>query len=268
METGTMSKAVEKFIEQLEDKWGAVPAPGNVSPKVKAVGTPDGKSGMAYTATPMKADPVIGDMTDGAALSIPTLPVGYSTPANCASLETAIKEMGALPAWEWSDLLEKMKVMSADELKEFTDLKVKEKAMKTKAKSKVPKGAFDVSKMMTAPTVTMGKATKLYQPVNGTSSGSRYFIIAISPAIKVAARWKTGPGSEGLALRVEGPGLSNPYTVTLLEQIGLDVKSTAHMSAHLTVTSAIEARKAIGALLYAINEDWTTPRPDPGVICV
>jgi len=101
------------------------------------------------------------------------------------------------------------------------------KGMKLMVKHKVPKSAFDITKMFTAPTVTMIKATKLYQPVSGTSSGSRYFIIALSPAIKVAARWKKGHASEGLALRVEGPGLSDPHTVTVLEQIGLDIKSRA-----------------------------------------
>ena len=142
---------------------------------------------------------------------------------------------------------------------------VKEKKMQT---TKPAKGTFDTSKLLTAPTVTMMKATKLYQPVKGTSSGSRYFIIAIGPSIRVAARWKTAPNSEGLALRVEGSGLNHPETTLLLEQIGLDKKSASHMSAHLTVANEIEARKAIGALLYAINEPWTTPTPDPGVICV
>ena len=140
--------------------------------------------------------------------------------------------------------------------------------METKTLAKVPKGTFDVSKMLTAPTVTMLKATKLYQPVRGTSSGSRYFMIAIGPDLRVAARWKQAPASEGLALRVEGKGLTNPYTVKLLEQIGLDKKSEVHMSAHLTVTNDIEARKAIGALLFAINEPWTTPPPDPERICI
>lgn len=238
-----MSEAVDKLITDLENNWGAKPKPGNVSPQAKAV--PEGEYGIAYTAKPVKADPVIMDAVD----------VTDIVDLKDVALATAIDEMGAIPgsaAPPWHPNCDN----------------VKEKTMKPKTLATVPKGTFDVSKLMTAPTTTMLKATKLYQPVRGTSSGSRYFIIAISKAIRVAARWKQASNSEGLALRVEGSGLSNPYTVKMLEQIGLDKKSEIHMSAHLTVTSDIEARKAIGALLFAINEPWTTPRPDPGVICV
>ena len=231
-----MSKAVDKFIYDLETNWGAKPKPGNVSPGAKPVGKgkPDGSGGMYYTADPVKADPVILDATDGKA---PPTPM-YDLDAMNAALD-------------------------ADDV---TDQEITK--MDTKTLAKVPKGTFDVSKMLTAPTVTMLKATKLYQPVRGTSSGSRYFMIAIGPDLRVAARWKQAPASEGLALRVEGKGLTNPYTVKLLEQIGLDKKSEVHMSAHLTVTNDIEARKAIGALLFAINEPWTTPPPDPERICI
>jgi hypothetical protein len=152
---------------------------------------------------------------------------------------------------------------AADAAKEVKEMQIHETGV-----TKVPKGTFDVSKLLTAPTVTMMKATKLYQPVKGTSAGSRYFMIAIGPALRVAVRWKTGPSTESLALRVEGSGLGNPYTVKMLEQIGLDTKSATHMSAHLTAANDIEARKALGALLFAINEPWTTPMPDPAVVCV
>lgn len=153
------------------------------------------------------------------------------------------------------------KVLNEDDAKE-NEMQI------SKTNVKIPKGAFDTSKLLTAPTVTMMKATKLYEPVRGTSSGSRYFMFAISPALRVAVRWKTTPSAEGLALRVEGSGLNNPYTVKMLETIGLDKKSDTHMSAHLTVANEIEARKALGALLFALNEPWSTPTPDPSVVCV
>lgn len=251
-----MSDAVDKLIIDLEKNWGAKPKPGNVSPSKEesfamaygakpaskiihvAKVVPVGDGGMEYTAKPIDdADVALMDPNDSA-------------------LATAIEAMGALPENEkppWHP---------------GCTTKENEMQVSKPVKMKVPKGCFDTTKMLTAPTVTMLKAKKLYQPVKGTSSGSRYFMIAISPALRVAARWKMSPMSEGLALRVEGAGLSNPDTVKMLEEIGLDAKSPTHMSAHLTVTNAIEARKAIGALLYAINEDWTTPRPDPEVICV
>jgi hypothetical protein len=243
METEPMSEAVDKFITDLEENWGAKPKPGNVSPskeesfaaahggKPKAKATPDGHGGMIYTATPKKAGPVV---VDGNGPMIPTP-------------EYSLKNLN--------------KILDEDE-------KVVKMQISKSAKVKVPKGCFDTSKMLTAPTVTMMEATKLYQPVRGTSSGSRYFMFAISPALRVAVRWKSTPSSEGLALRVEGSGLTNPYTVKMLEQIGLDKKSDTHMSAHLTAANDIEARKALGALLFALNEPWSTPTPDPGVVCV
>lgn len=242
METKPMSKAVDKFIVDLENNYGATPKLGNVSPQAKT--KKDGKYGVAYTATPKKADPVIVELPDGTSES---------------SLATAIEEMNAVlpdgePTYE----------------EEYAAAHGKENEMQVSkpVKMKVPKGCFDVSKMLTAPTVTMLEAKKLYQPVRGTSSGSRYFMIAIGPALRVSARWKTSPTAEGLALRVEGAGLSNPDTVKLLVQIGLDLKSPTHMSAHLTVANVVEARKAIGALLMAINEPWSTPMPDPEVVCL
>jgi len=251
METGKMSKAVDKFINDLEENWGAKPKAGNVSPTVKV--TPTGDGGVTYTADPVKApiDTLMDALDEMAEEPTPT-PM-YDLDAMNAELDEGE------PTYEEEYAAAHGITLDADDITE-------EETKMTKAT--VPKGTFDVSKLMSAPTVTMLQATKLYQPVRGTSSGSRYFIIALSPALKVAARWKQAPASEGLALRVEGKGLTNPYTVKLLEQIGLDKKSEVHMSAHLTVTNDIEARKAIGALLYAINEPWTTPRPDPEVICV
>ncbi len=127
-------------------------------------------------------------------------------------------------------------------------------------------GVFDLAKLKTAKVVPLMNATKLYQPVNGTSSGSRYFALAIGPNLRVAGRWQSSSGGHSLALRVEGPGLDEEETKALVVGCGLDFKSPKHASVHLSSDSMIDIRKAVGALLFGLGELWETGAPNPHVI--
>ncbi len=127
-------------------------------------------------------------------------------------------------------------------------------------------GTFDLKKLKTAKVVPLLNATHFYQPVKGTSSGSRYFVLALGPNLRVAGRWNVGGGGHGLALRVEGPGLEAEETKALVVACGLDFKSATHASVHLSSGSDIDIRKAVGALLIGLGEPWLTPMPSPNVI--
>ena len=125
---------------------------------------------------------------------------------------------------------------------------------------------FNLAKLKSAKTVPLMEAEKLYQPVRGTSSGSRYFVLAIGPKLRVAGRWMSGGNGHGLALRVEGPGLEIEETKALVSAVGLDFKSPTHASVHLSSTSEIEILKAVGALLFGLDQEWTTTMPNPHTI--
>ena len=125
---------------------------------------------------------------------------------------------------------------------------------------------FDLTQLKTATTVPLMKATHLYQPVKGTSSGSRYFALAIGAQIRIAGRWQKSHNGHGLALRVEGPGLDDEGVKAIIVGCGLDFKSSKHASVHLSSESEIDIRKAVGALLLGLSVDWETPIPNPHVI--
>ena len=59
---------------------------------------------------------------------------------------------------------------------------------------------FPADKLKTAPTVPLLQATQLYQPVKGSSSHSRYFLVGANSELRIAARYK----QQSLSIRVEG----------------------------------------------------------------
>ena len=62
---------------------------------------------------------------------------------------------------------------------------------------------FDQKTMFTAPLTKLRDATQLYQPVSGTSGGSRYFMVAANQDLRIGARLHGGT----LSVRIEGPGV-------------------------------------------------------------
>ena len=122
---------------------------------------------------------------------------------------------------------------------------------------------FDLKQLKTAVTVPLLDATHLYQPVNGTSNGSRYFVLALGERIRVAGRWQK---SGKFAIRIEGEGVKDQDNHAMFEEIGLDQKSNTHWSIHLDASSDVAARKAVGAVLLGLSTEWHTGVPNPHVI--
>ena len=67
---------------------------------------------------------------------------------------------------------------------------------------------FDAKTMFTAPLTKLRDATQLYQPVSGTSGGSRYFMVAANQDLRIGARLHGGT----LSVRIEGPGWKKHVT--------------------------------------------------------
>ncbi|MCO5157860.1 MAG: hypothetical protein M9945_14120 [Aquamicrobium sp.] len=133
------------------------------------------------------------------------------------------------------------------------------------AASKVTPGwqSFDLDKIKTADLVKLRDATLMYQPVHGSSAGSRYFMVAGNSSIRVAARYKGGT----LSIRLEGPGLSDHKKK--IEAIGFSKlsKSEQYASVHLDVGGdLLLANKTLGAFLVGLGVSLETPIPDLALI--
>lgn len=122
---------------------------------------------------------------------------------------------------------------------------------------------FDMDKLGTAPTVKLRDAKMLYQPVMGTSEGSRYFLVAANKDMRVAARYKGG----NLSIRVEGPNWKK-YTDNM-KMCGFDKFNSAsdYASIHLNVgDDVVLAGKTLGAVLMGLGVKLDTPVPEIKVI--
>lgn len=120
---------------------------------------------------------------------------------------------------------------------------------------------FDISKMKTAPLVKLRDADKMYQPVHGTSGGSRYYVVAGNDDLRVAARYQGGT----LSVRVEGPKLQ--IHLKAITAGGLGVKAGKdYASVHLEVDSDQLAAKTLGAVLMGLGVPLDTALPNLNVI--
>lgn len=121
---------------------------------------------------------------------------------------------------------------------------------------------FDLNKLKSAPTVKLRDATMMYQPVQGTSTGSRYFMVAANQDIRVAARYQ----GTSLSVRIEGP-FWQKY-VANIQAVSFDKvqQKEGYASLHVEVPDKVMASKALGAVLVGLNVPLETPVPQLGVI--
>lgn len=118
--------------------------------------------------------------------------------------------------------------------------------------AKEPKPPVDAPMLMTSPgksdssPVELGKATKIYQPVLGSSTGSVYYVIALWVDFQLAVRFKSGV----LSARVAGVGLPN-IKGTLVAQGFKHVAGSGanYASIHLSVSDSTMAAKVVGSIV-------------------
>lgn len=116
---------------------------------------------------------------------------------------------------------------------------------------------FPQSKLFSEPVVMLRDASQMYQPVKGTSGGSRYFMVAAGDGIRVAARYS----GNTLSIRIEGAKLAK-YAAQISDA-GIDVKTAAeYASVHLEVPSHLLATKTLGAVLLGLSLPLQTPFPN------
>ena len=121
-----------------------------------------------------------------------------------------------------------------------------------------PFPAFPVGKMKTAAPVPLRTASQMYQPVKGSSPGSRYFVVAANQDLRIAAKWEHG----ALAIRIEGPGWEKSKgKIADCGFTTVDPKK-GYASLHLSVgDDPVLAGKTLGAVLMGLGIELQTPFP-------
>jgi hypothetical protein len=100
-------------------------------------------------------------------------------------------------------------------------------------------------------------ATKLYQPVKGTSTGARYYVVGISKeGVKIAVK---KPDS-AISVRVEAEKPIPPKVLETFGTFGISNKD-GYLSGHFTLNHCTPNR-FIGALLADLGLEWKTPLPN------
>ncbi|MCL4743853.1 MAG: hypothetical protein KJZ83_00410 [Burkholderiaceae bacterium] len=122
---------------------------------------------------------------------------------------------------------------------------------------------FDLTQLKSAAPVKLRDASMMYQPVQGTSVGSRYFVVGANKDVRIAARFQNGK----LSVRIEGPSWQN-YTENIAScGFGNVDKAMDYASLHLDVGhDMVVASKTMGAILMGLGVPLETPLPEMKVI--
>lgn len=124
---------------------------------------------------------------------------------------------------------------------------------------------FPVDQLATAPLVDLLQAEKIFQPVASSGAGSRYFLMARTEDLKVAARL-TG---KKLSVRVAGKTWSKvKKTVEKSKAFSHSYASvkTGYASMHCTVGDVEVASMTLAAVLASLSSAWDAHSTDVGVI--
>ncbi len=109
--------------------------------------------------------------------------------------------------------------------------------------------------VMSGTPVRLKDANQIYQAVKGTDSTSRYFVVALSDDLKIAARLL---GTK-LSVRVEGDVQKH---ATQLGQLGMMVNADkGYASVHMICDTENLLRRAIGSVLTGLDIEFTTGVP-------
>jgi hypothetical protein len=147
-----------------------------------------------------------------------------------------------------------------------TEQSTKKKATKTTPPTTAPKEGpsfvvggqildpAKIKKILDESPVKLSAANRLYQPVHGSSKGSRYFVVGVSPDIVVAVR----VDGHQVSVRVEGAKLGN--YAKALASLGVHAKGE-YASGHFACENT-NPQRLVGAILFSLGAMWVTPIPN------
>lgn len=121
---------------------------------------------------------------------------------------------------------------------------------------------FNLEELQSAGLIPLSNATRLYQPVKGSTPGKRYYCVALSDVFRVGAAWS---GKE-LSLRFETPYSWEMYCTKLAEVFADVNPHKGYHSMHMDMADETMAAKVVGAVLASLDIPWATPLPNLKVI--
>lgn len=157
-------------------------------------------------------------------------------------------------SYDGDDIEEEDEWPDEDTIPNKPPVKAKLKSGKAEAVEVWPVYAGDIQ---AGERVLLKDAEQLYQPVYATSGGSRYFMIAGCPDLKMACRYN----GDSISIRVEGKKMAD--FAAGLKMCGFTMHSK-YSSVHLSPPKEDPTLpvKTIGAIMFAIGAPWRTPVPD------
>lgn len=148
-------------------------------------------------------------------------------------------------------------IESSSLLSQLPPLKKAPKAKPDPVPASVGYPVFPREDRLTAPVVPLKEATQMYQPVAGTDSSSRYFMVGATDKVKLAARLTS---ENKLSLRFEA-AKEKDLLVLPLVAMGFSGGKMGHYSVHIMAGSQLMASRIIGGVLSALETDVLTPVP-------
>lgn len=109
--------------------------------------------------------------------------------------------------------------------------------------------------VMSGGKIALKDATELLQAVSGTDSSSTYYVVALSPRMKIAARIK----KTALSLRIEGPFTKEDELKASLAGF---TKSSSHMSVHVDCQN-IPPFAVLGGMLFRLGVSFDKVLSNP-----
>ncbi len=124
--------------------------------------------------------------------------------------------------------------------------------------------SFALDELKSAELVKLSCADRMYQPVQATTGGKRYYVVALSKLFRVAAKYGQGE----MSVRIEWTPDAG------LDDINFMIKSVfpnagaghGYGSLHLAIPDDALAAKTLGAVLMGCGVAWETPLPNIQVI--
>lgn len=131
------------------------------------------------------------------------------------------------------------------------------KKIPPKAPTPTPTLDGSLDSLLGSTPVPLLQADKLYQPVKGTSDGSRYFMVARNDKFRVAVRVQ----GTSVSIRLEGLLTSEQVTKASLLGIKKAKDGMGHLSGHYNCENTTPQR-LVGAVLSDLSAAFDTPIPN------
>lgn len=106
-----------------------------------------------------------------------------------------------------------------------------------------------------SPPIPLSQANHMFQPVKGTSAGSKYFVVAMNSNLRVAARIQGG----SVSIRVEPVSAFDADTISKFNSVSVTGEPNAsYLSGHFECKDKVTPERIIGSVLFGAGIAFDT----------